>query len=151
MKVAMDNNKARRSAALIGRTVRCGLVLAAVTVTNAQQPAEIIVRNGTIVNATGRTDGDVRIRNGTIAEIGRNLTAGAGAREIDAGLRAARHGALDLPAVERERERLAGELREAKNSAEAIHRPSGSGLNVAPQTSPLLPWRQRRYLLHLLR
>src|SRR5688500_15035639 len=41
----------------------------------AQQPTEIIVRNGTIVNATGRTQGDVRIRNGTIAEIGSNLTA----------------------------------------------------------------------------
>jgi dihydropyrimidinase len=50
----------------------------------AQQPAEIIVRNGLIVNSTGRTQGDLRIRNGTIAEIGVNLTAAAGAQVIDA-------------------------------------------------------------------
>jgi len=50
----------------------------------AQQPTEIVIRNGLIVTASGRTDGDVRIRNGTIAEIGRSLTAPAGAQVIDA-------------------------------------------------------------------
>ena len=50
----------------------------------AQQPAELVIRNGLVVTAVGRTDADVRIRNGTIAEIGRNLTAAAGARVIDA-------------------------------------------------------------------
>jgi dihydropyrimidinase len=50
----------------------------------AQQPAELLIRNGTIANATGRTQGDVRIVNGTITEIGANLTPGAGARVIDA-------------------------------------------------------------------
>jgi dihydropyrimidinase len=50
----------------------------------AQQPAELVVRNGLVVTAAGRTDADVRIRNGTIAEIGRNLTAAAGARVIEA-------------------------------------------------------------------
>jgi dihydropyrimidinase len=49
-----------------------------------QQPAELIVRNGVVVTATGRTEADVRIRNGSVAEIGRNLTAAAGARVIDA-------------------------------------------------------------------
>ena len=50
----------------------------------AQQPAELLIRNGLIVNASGRAQGDVRIRNGTVAEVGRNLTPGAGARVIDA-------------------------------------------------------------------
>lgn len=50
----------------------------------AQAPPELIIRNGLIVNATGRTEADVRIRNGTIAEIGPRLTAPAGARVIDA-------------------------------------------------------------------
>ena len=50
----------------------------------ARQPQELIVRNGLLVTAVGRTEGDLRIRNGTIAEIGRNLPAAAGAREIDA-------------------------------------------------------------------
>jgi dihydropyrimidinase len=59
-----------------------GLVLAHVAL--AQQPAEIVIRNGTIVNSTGRTQADLRIRNGTIAEIGRNLTAAANAQMIDA-------------------------------------------------------------------
>ena len=50
----------------------------------AQRPAELIIRNGLIVTAVGRTDADLRIRNGVIAEIGRNLTAAAGAQVIDA-------------------------------------------------------------------
>jgi dihydropyrimidinase len=50
----------------------------------AQQPTELIIRNGLIVTAIDRTEGDIRIRSGTIAEIGRNLPAAAGAREIDA-------------------------------------------------------------------
>jgi dihydropyrimidinase len=51
---------------------------------HAQQPTELIVRNGLIVTADGRLEGDLRIRGETIAEIGRSLAAGAGAREIDA-------------------------------------------------------------------
>lgn len=50
----------------------------------AAAPAELLVKNGTIVNAFGRMTGDVRVRNGVIAEIGQNLTPGAGARVIDA-------------------------------------------------------------------
>jgi dihydropyrimidinase len=50
----------------------------------AQQPTELIIRNGLLVTAVGRTDSDLRIRNGVIAEIGRNLTAAAGAQVIDA-------------------------------------------------------------------
>src|SRR5438034_4988874 len=66
------------------RSIFLGLVVALVARAAAQQPAELIVRNGLIVTAVGRTEGDVRLRNGTIAEIGRNLTGGADAREIDA-------------------------------------------------------------------
>lgn len=50
----------------------------------AQQPAELLIRNGTVVNATGQTQGDVRIVNGTITEVGANLRPGTGARVIDA-------------------------------------------------------------------
>ena len=50
----------------------------------AQQPAELIIRNGLLVTTVGRADADLRIRNGVIAEIGRNLTAAAGAQVIDA-------------------------------------------------------------------
>lgn len=52
--------------------------------TNAQQQAELIIRNGLIVTTEGRTEADLRIRGEKITEIGRNLAATAGAREIDA-------------------------------------------------------------------
>lgn len=54
----------------------CALALAT---TGAQQQAELIIRNGLIVTAEGRTLADVRIRGEQVAEIGPNLTAGAGA------------------------------------------------------------------------
>jgi dihydropyrimidinase len=60
-----------------------GLTFAVAGIAMAQQ-TEILIRNGTIVNSTGRTQGDLRIRNGTIAEMGPNLTPGAGAQVIDA-------------------------------------------------------------------
>ena len=61
-----------------------GMALALFVPVAAQQPAELLIRNGLIVTATGRTQTDVRIRNGAIAELGSNLTAGTGARVIDA-------------------------------------------------------------------
>jgi dihydropyrimidinase len=61
-----------------------GAVFALAGVAVAQQPPEILIRNGLIVTSTGRTTGDLRIRNGVIAEIGANLTPGAGAQVIDA-------------------------------------------------------------------
>ena len=66
------------------RTMFAALVLTFIAGGAAQQPAELIVRNGLVVTAAGRTDSDLRIRNGTIAEIGRNLTASSGARVLDA-------------------------------------------------------------------
>ena len=50
----------------------------------AQQLTELIVRNGLIVNADGRSLSDIRIRGEKIVEIGANLSPTAGAREIDA-------------------------------------------------------------------
>ncbi len=49
----------------------------------AAQP-ELLIKNGLIVTEGGRVQGDLRIRDGLIAEIGRNLTPGSGARVIDA-------------------------------------------------------------------
>jgi dihydropyrimidinase len=48
------------------------------------QPRELIIRNGTIITDAGTVQGDLRIRNGLIDEIGERLTAGSNAREIDA-------------------------------------------------------------------
>jgi dihydropyrimidinase len=76
-------NTMTRGAWGLGRSIVLA-VLALVAIVAAQQPAELIIRNGLVVTAVGRTEGDLRIRNGTIAEIGRNLTAAAGARVIDA-------------------------------------------------------------------
>jgi len=69
----------RRLAALGGAMLACAVVIRA-----QPQAQELIVRNGLIVTVDGRRQADLLIRNGTVAEVGRNLTAGAGAREIDA-------------------------------------------------------------------
>jgi dihydropyrimidinase len=64
--------------------ILASLVLVLAAVAMAQQPTEVIVRNGLIVTSTGRIQSDLRIRSGTISEIGPNLNAGPGARVIDA-------------------------------------------------------------------
>jgi dihydropyrimidinase len=73
-----------RLARELGRSIFLAMVLGLAAGLAAQQPADLIIRNGLVVTAVGRTEGDLRIRNGTIAEIGRNLTAAPGARVIDA-------------------------------------------------------------------
>ena len=45
---------------------------------------EILIGGGTVVTSEGRFAADVRVRDGTIVEIGTGLAAGAGARSIDA-------------------------------------------------------------------
>ncbi len=50
----------------------------------AQQSAELVIRNGTVVTAEGRFQSDIRVRDGSIVEIASNLSGSAGAREIDA-------------------------------------------------------------------
>src|SRR5215467_8254659 len=68
----------------LGQLIFVAVLFALVADAAAQQPAELIIRNGLIVTAAGRTEGDLRIRGGTITEIGPNLTAAAGARVIEA-------------------------------------------------------------------
>jgi dihydropyrimidinase len=63
------------------RIALCALAVAGVALA---QSGEILIKNGLIINSSGRTQGDLRIRDGKIAEIGANLTAGAGAQTIDA-------------------------------------------------------------------
>jgi dihydropyrimidinase len=75
-----------------GRRVRAGvLVLLCAAAagggnagTQAQQESELVIRNGLIATVEGRMQADVRVRGGTIVEIGGNLTVPAGARQIDA-------------------------------------------------------------------
>ena len=59
-------------------------LLGATTIRPAQPSAEIVIRNGVIVTVEGQLAADVLIRDHEIAEIAENLTATAGAREIDA-------------------------------------------------------------------
>src|SRR5262249_48557279 len=68
----------------LGVSIFLAVLIALAAEAAAQQPAELIIRNGLIVTAAGRTEGDLRIRNGTIAEIGTTLAAAAGARVIEA-------------------------------------------------------------------
>ena len=49
-----------------------------------QQPPELVIRNGLVATVEGRMQADVRVRGGTIVEIGSNLAVPAGARQIDA-------------------------------------------------------------------
>lgn len=50
----------------------------------AQSGGEILILNGTIVNASGQQQNDVRISNGKISEIGKNLSPAPGARVFNA-------------------------------------------------------------------
>ena len=64
------------------------LLSAGLSATGAFAPGlaaqEILISGGTVVTSEGRFDVDVRVRDGTIVEIGNGLAAGAGARVIDA-------------------------------------------------------------------
>ncbi len=62
-------------------------------VTQAQMSPELVIHNGLIVNDTGRMAADIRIQGEKIVEIGANLKAAPGAKEIDA------KGLLVLPGV----------------------------------------------------
>jgi dihydropyrimidinase len=60
-----------------------------------RQTREILIRGGTIVNADGRRDADLRIIGESIAEIGSGLKPGTGARVIDAAGRLVLPGGID--------------------------------------------------------
>jgi len=74
----------RRFRGLVRKSVVLAALFGSVSAMAIQQPAELIIRNGLLVTSVGRTDADLRIRNGVIAEIGRNLAAAPGAQLIDA-------------------------------------------------------------------
>ncbi len=61
-----------------------GVLFAQPALASAQQSAGLIVRNGLIVTDEGRMEADVRIRGEQVAEIGPDLVAEPGDREIDA-------------------------------------------------------------------
>src|SRR5262245_54399916 len=79
-----NRKQARRWAVMVGMCVGALAGFAAMQGTSAQQQPELVIHNGLIVNESGRMAADVRIVGEKIAEIGPHLTAGPGAREIDA-------------------------------------------------------------------
>src|SRR5439155_24385502 len=85
--VAQPANKLRRTHMKSFRGFRSTIIIATMVVlhggVSAQAPTELIIRKAAIVNATGRSEGDIRIRGEKIAEIGPNLAASRCAGEID--------------------------------------------------------------------
>jgi dihydropyrimidinase len=77
-------NRARDLPRRIRRVGAILLALGGAFSLRAQEPTEILIRNGLIVTEAGRLQADLRIRGGEIAEIGRNLVPGPGARTLDA-------------------------------------------------------------------
>ena len=74
----------RRSHATAATCLAIALMMQSSAVTRAQQPAELVIHNGLIINATGKMAGDVRIQGEKIVEIASHITASPGAKEIDA-------------------------------------------------------------------
>ena len=72
---------------------------------------ELVISGGTVVTSEGRFDADVRVRDGTIVEIGTGLAAGAGARAIDAA------GLLVMPGGVDPHVHLGGRLRDDYRTA----------------------------------
>lgn len=62
------------------------VILSAVIPVSAQQPSEVLIKNATVLTAVKGTlpATDILIRDGKIFRIGKGLTAGAGAKVIDA-------------------------------------------------------------------
>jgi len=71
------------------------LVLAGILLPHAQEPPEIVIRGGLVVTETGRLEADLRIRDGVIAEIGRNLAPAGNTRTIDAAGKLVLPGGID--------------------------------------------------------
>src|SRR6266702_3563060 len=64
--------------------ILAGAFLTQSAATLAQQPAELVIHNGLIINATGKMAADIRIQGEKIVEIAPHITASPGAKEIDA-------------------------------------------------------------------
>src|SRR6266702_7583803 len=64
--------------------ILAGAFLTQSAATLAQAPAELVIHNGLIINATGKMAADIRIQGEKIVEIAPHITASPGAKEIDA-------------------------------------------------------------------
>ena len=73
-----------RSPGMALPTLLSAVLLAAGAFAPGLAAQEILISGGTVVTSEGRFDADVRVRDGTIVEIGTGLAAGAGSRAIDA-------------------------------------------------------------------
>jgi dihydropyrimidinase len=82
-------NVTTKASGIIGVAIAIGIAAL------AQQPSELLVRNGLIVTETGRQTGDLRIRGGVITEIGPNLMPGPGAQVIEAAGKLVLPGGID--------------------------------------------------------
>ncbi len=58
--------------------------------------AELVVRGGTVVDAGGRREADVRVVDGTVVEVAQGIAAGSGATVLDAGGCVVSPGLVDL-------------------------------------------------------
>ena len=71
---------------IIRITVAAGFVLGCFAFANAQKDGDVLIKNGTVMTAAKGTleNTDVLVANGKIVKIGKNLSAPAGVRVIDA-------------------------------------------------------------------
>lgn len=74
----------RASRTVAASWLAIALTLQSGAIAHAQPSGEIIIRNGLIINASGKMAGDIRIQGEKIVEIAPHIAAGPGVREIDA-------------------------------------------------------------------
>jgi len=97
---------------------------------------ELLIRGGTVIDRTGERRADVRVVDGTVVEVGKGLSASAGATELDAGGCAVTPGLVDLHTHLREPGREEAETVESGTRAAAL---GGFTAVVAmPNTDPPL-------------
>ena len=97
---------------------------------------ELLIRGGTVIDRTGERRADVRVVDGTVVEVGKGLSASAGATELDAGGCVVTPGLVDLHTHLREPGREEAETVESGTRAAAL---GGFTAVVAmPNTDPPL-------------
>ena len=97
---------------------------------------ELLIRGGTVIDRIGERRADVRVVDGTVVEVGKGLSASAGATELDAGGCAVTPGLVDLHTHLREPGREEAETVESGTRAAAL---GGFTAVVAmPNTDPPL-------------
>ena len=109
------------------QTTYLGLCIAVALLAQAaaQSTEQLIVRNGLVVTVDGRSEADLLIRDGTIAEIGPNLPSAVGAVEIDA------RGMLVLPGGVDPHSHLSAEIPPAASGRVVDGYASGSAAALA--------------------